>query len=267
MHLNEILLSSKFNKSLPEGRREHTLRKLKHFFSVYADMQSNGIHTSARPMEIRGVPGVYKLRTSRGERVLYEVDQDNNIILREYAAHDDQITRAKRMEKNEGGEASFASLFDTPLREAEFDQYEVEPVSDLPLLMEQMEIIIATDEWIAQCEDTADYIWLASAEQAEIINSNRYPQFISGSAGTGKTTVLFQKLCAMAQNKGEILYITISQTLKEDFQRVYEKFKPKQEAARITFLTIDELYELLLPGHRKAVVQEQFLSEFSSLCQ
>jgi len=267
MHLNEILLSSKFNKSLPEGRREHTLRKLKHFFSVYADLENKGIHTGARPMEIRGVPGVYKLRTSRGERVLYEVTGENDIILREYTAHDYQITRAKRMGKNEDGEASFASLFDAPTEEDEFDQYEVEPTSELPLVMEQTEIILATDEWIAQCEDTADYIWLASAEQANIISSNRYPQFISGSAGTGKTTVLFQKLCGLAQSKGDILYITISKTLKEDFQRVYEKFKPKQEAARITFLTIDELYALLLPGHKKAAQQEQFLAEFDSLCQ
>jgi hypothetical protein len=267
MFLNEIMLSSKFNKSLPEGRREHTLRKLKHFFTIYADSDSKGIHTGAQPMEIRGVPGVYKLRTSRGERVLYEVDRAGNIILREYAAHDDQIGRAKRMGKNESGEESFASLFDAPLEENEFDQYEVEPASDCPLVMEQTEIIIATDEWIAQCEDTADYIWLASAEQAEIISSNRYPQFISGSAGTGKTTVLFQKLCGMAQNRGNIIYITISRTLKEDFQRVYEKFKPKQETARITFLTIDELYAILLPGHKEAAAQERFLAAFSAICQ
>jgi len=267
MLMNEVMLSSKFNKSLPEGRREYTLRKLKHFFTVYADPTSKGIHTGARPMEIRGVPGVYKLRTSRGERVLYEVSPDGNIILREYAAHDDQITRARRMSKNDEGDVSLASLFDMPTDDNEFDQYEVEPANDSPLVMEQTEIILATDEWIAQCEDTADYIWLASAEQAEIISSNQYPGFISGSAGTGKTTVLFQKLCGMAQNKGEILYITISRTLKEDFQRVYDKFKPKQEAARITFLTIDELYALLLPGHRKAAGQEQFLSVFGSICQ
>jgi len=267
MQLNDIMLSSKFNKSLPEGRREHTLRKLKHFFTVYADSENKGIHTSARPMEIRGVPGVYKLRTSRGERVLYEINPNGNVILREYSPHDDQITRAKRMGKNESGDMSFPSLFDSPSEENEFDQYKVEPTDELPLVMEQTEIIIATDEWIAQCEDTEDYIWLASAEQAEIISSNRYPQFISGSAGTGKTTVLFQKLCGMAQSKGDILYITISRTLKEDFQRVYEKFKPKQETARITFLTIDELYKLLLPGHRKAAAQEQFLAELGSLCQ
>ena len=267
MYLNEVMLSSKFNKSLPEGRREHTLRKLKHFFTVYADADNAGIHTGARPMEIRGVPGVFKLRTSRGERVLYEVNRDGNIILREYSQHDDQISRAKRMGKNESGEVSLASLFNTPTEEGEFDQYEIEPAIEQPLVMEQTEIIIATDEWIAQCEDTADYIWLASAEQAKIVSSNKYPQFISGSAGTGKTTVLFQKLCGMAQNKGDILYVTISKTLKEDFQRVYEKFKPKQETARITFLTIDELYALLLPGHKEIAAQEQFLAAFSPICQ
>ena len=267
MYLNEIMLSSKFLGSLPEGRREYTLRKLKYFFAVYAGSDSRGIHTGARPMEIRGVPGVYKLRTSRGERVLYEVDRDNNIILRVYAAHDNQISRAKHMGKNEAGEAPFASLFDMPTEEGEFNQYEVEPASELLLLMDQAEILIATDEWIAQCEGTADYIWLASAEQADIIGSSRYPQFISGSAGTGKTTVLFQKLCGLAQNKGNILYITMSRTLKEDFQGLYEKFKPKQEAAQITFLTMDELNASLLPGHPKIAAQEQFLAAFSPACQ
>ena len=267
MHPNEILISSKFDKSLPEGRREHTLRKLKHFFTVYAESRNKAIHTSARPMEIRGVPGVYKLRTSRGERVLYEVDPENRIILREYTPHDEQISRAKNMGKNESGDIAFASLFDAPSDENAFDRYEIESASDSPLVMDQTEIIIATDEWISQCEDTQDYIWLASAEQAEIISSDQYPQFISGSAGTGKTTVLFQKLCGLAQNKGEILYITISATLKEDFQRLYEKFKSKQEIAKITFLTIDELYGSLLPNHKPTATQEQFLAEFVPMCQ
>lgn len=267
MHPSEILLSTKFNKSLPEGRREHTLRKLKHFFTVYTESKNKAIHTSARPMEIRGVPGVYKLRTSRGERVLYEVDQESHIILREYSSHDEQISRAKNMSKNESGDIAFDSLFNATSDENDYDRYEIEPASDSPLVMDQTEIIIATDEWIAQCENTEDYIWLASAEQAEIINSDRYPQFISGSAGTGKTTVLFQKLCGLAQNKSEILYITIAATLKEEFQRIYEKFKPKQESAKITFLTIDELYGILMPNHKPAATQEQFLSEFSSMCQ
>lgn len=262
---NDIMLSSKFNKSLPVGRREHTLRKLKYFFSAYAGITDNGIHTSARPMEIRGVPGVYKLRTSRGERVLYEVTQDNNIVLREYASHDKQIRRAKNMDKKDAATTAFSSLFEEPEKADDFGQYEVEPADDSLLVMEQTEIMIATDEWIAQCEDTADFIWLASAEQARIIESNRYPQFVSGSAGTGKTTVLFQKLCGLAQSKGNILYITISQSLKEDFQRVYEMFKPKQEVARITFLTIAELYEKLLPGHLPVAVQEQFVAAFDSL--
>lgn len=278
MYPNEIMISAKFDKSLPEGRREHTLRKLKYFFTIYADSRNKSIHTGARPMEIRGVPGVYKLRTSKGERILYEVSPDKNIILREYSAHDDQITRAKSMAKNESGGVPLASLFDAPenefnqnkigtVKKDEFEQYEVEPANDRPLIIEQTEIIIATDEWITQCENTQDYIWLASKEQAEIISANQYPQFISGSAGTGKTTVLFQKLCALAQNKGKILYITMSSVLKEDFQRIYEKFKPKQEVAQISFLTIDELYRIHLPDHKKIATQEQFLAEFSPICQ
>ena len=218
-------------------------------------------------MEIRGVPGVYKLRTSRGERVLYEVTEDNRIILREYASHDDQIIRARNMDKNESGNKTFDSVFKTNEKVNEYEQYEIELTYDSPLNMDQTEIIIVTDEWLAECEDTQDYIWLASKEQAEIIKSNQYPQFISGSAGTGKTTVLFQKLCGLAQNRGDILYITISKVLKEDFQRIYEKFKPKQEKARITFLTIDELYESLIPGHKKIASKEQFLSEFDSVCK
>jgi len=130
MQQHDIMLSSKFNKSLPEGRREHTLRKLKPFFTVYAESQNNAIHTGARRMQIRGVPGVYKLRTSKGERVLYEINESNQVILREYAVHDDQISRAKVMAKNEDGEISFASLFNAPEKENEYDQYEVESADD-----------------------------------------------------------------------------------------------------------------------------------------
>ncbi|MCL2054227.1 MAG: UvrD-helicase domain-containing protein [Oscillospiraceae bacterium] len=262
---NEIMLSSKFNKSLPAGRRVHTLRKLKYFFTVYADSSDRKIHTGARPMEIRGIPGVYKLRTSRGERVLYEVNAQNQVILREYVSHDNQIARAKNMSKGDDSKV-FASLFETNHDGKEFDNYIIEPADESLLELEYSEIIIATDEWIAECEDTEDYIWLASEEQAQIICSAQYPQFISGSAGTGKTTVLFQKLCGIAQNKGNILYMTVSQTLKEDFQRLYEKFKTKDEVANISFLTVDELYECEIPGYKTAA-QEQFLSEFSPLCQ
>jgi len=267
MYTNEILLSAKFYKSLPEGRRIHILRKLKYFFTIYAQSQNTNIHTSARRMEIRGVPGVYKLRTSRSERILYEINQDNNIILREYSSHDNQIIRAKNMMKNEESDTSFSSLFNDSIEEKDFENYEVELLDDSLMSMDQEEIIIATDEWISGCEDTQDFIWLASAEQAEIISSNQYPQFISGSAGTGKSTVLFQKLCGLAQNNGEILYITISPVLKDDFQRIYEKFKPKQEKARITFLTIDELYDICMPDHKKIAMQEQFLIKFNPICQ
>ena len=267
MYTNEILLSANFYKSLPEGRRRQVLSKLKYFFTVYANSQNKNIHTGARLMEIRGVPGVYKLRTSRSERILYEVNEVNNIILREYSSHDNQIVRAKNMEKNIGGEIPFSSLFDKSNDEKDFERYEIEKVNESFLIIDQSEIIIATDEWISQCEDTQDYIWLASKEQAEIISSSKYPLFISGSAGTGKTTVIFQKLCGLAQNKGDILYITISPVLKDDFQRIYEKFKPKQEIARITFLTIDELYKIYMPQYSKIAKQEQFLSEFTPVCQ
>ena len=273
IYSNEIFISAKFNKSLPVGRRAHTLKKLKHFFTIYAESQNKSIHTGARFMEIRGVPGVYKLRTSRGERVLYEVGENNVIILREYSSHDSQITRAKSMAKNADGQVAFDSLLteiealNTFDNSEEFEQYEIETADETPLNVEQIEIIIATDEWIAQCDDTADYIWLASVEQAEIIESNQYPLFISGSAGTGKSTVLFQKLCTLAQNEGEILYITISAALKNDFQRIYKKFKPKEETASISFLTLDELYNAELPAHKSIATQEQFVNEFNQLCR
>ena len=51
------------------------------------------------------------------------------------------------------------------------------------------------------------------------------------------------------------------------FQRLYEKFKPKQETARISFLTIDELYKTHLPAHKEIAAQEHFISEFNTVCQ
>jgi len=267
MHFNEILMPQKFKDSLPENRREHTIRKLKYFFSVYDASPNKAIHTSARPVAMRCTPGIYKLRISRGERVLYELTRDHNIILREYSQHDDQDNRARNMKVSEGEEEAYDSLLAITSEENEVEEYEVRQAEDIPpLIVEQTELFIATDEWISQCEDTEDYIWKPSAEQAGIIAHDKYPQFISGSAGTGKTTVLFQKLCAMTQNSGDILYITISQTLKDDFQRLYEKFKPKDKSARITFLTIGELYDSLLPGHKKAAAQEQFLAQFGPMC-
>ena len=122
----------------------------------------------------------------------------------------------------------------------------------------------AEQESVTQEESIAFRLKL-SKEQKEVLNKP-LPKLISGTAGSGKTTVLLYNL--MIQPEKKKLYITSNKELCNESRNLFyrlikdsdyeDKFKQNTE-----FKTFEDLiYEGLGKGIRKTVTKEKFIFEY-----
>ncbi|RDD34701.1 Ankyrin repeat domain protein [Wolbachia endosymbiont of Cylisticus convexus] len=119
-----------------------------------------------------------------------------------------------------------------------------------------------------------------SAKQEDIVeNAKDLPLVVSGSAGSGKTSVALEKLRKIEEEfkKGRILYITKSENLIKRSKELYEYVYWDETANdfkigipdRIEFLSLHEFLEKQAEGikGKKPVDRNKFFSWFNEICK
>ncbi len=147
---------------------------------------------------------------------------------------------------------------------------------------------ISVNESTVKIVDTPQVRWLGkfitfSAEQEEIVENTegRYnlPLVVSGSAGSGKTSVALEKLRKI-EKEGKILYITQSESLikksKELYEYAYYDEVAKEEKTgvpeQIEFLSVHEFLKKVIKEDekikgKKPINRSKFFLWFNEICK
>ena len=90
------------------------------------------------------------------------------------------------------------------------------------------------------------------------------PLIIIGSAGSGKTTLILEKVKKM---RGEILYVSQSPYLVETSRALYQSNSYKNNSQKISFLTFEEFIESIEIPQGKAINSQIFQDWFARILQ
>lgn len=135
-----------------------------------------------------------------------------------------------------------------------------------------------------EIKDTPQVCWLGkfitlSAKQEDIVEDTKYlPLIVSGSAGSGKTSVALEKFRKIEGHvKGKVLYITQSENLIKQSKELYEYVYWDEIADefkigipdRIEFLSLHEFLEKQAEDikGKTPIDRNKFFSWFNKVCK
>ena len=211
---------------------------------------------------IRGTTDKYKFRIANGDRILFiyaddvkgiRMENQRGIVLLAYCNHDEQIRSGRKIEVT--GNENFS--------EYDFDiqsyTEETEPIgfceieasyAKLNLMIDNTRAYQVEDNDLARMAEDGvkDWQYYLNNEQYNCVQIHDRPVFLSGGAGTGKSTIGLHKLFALSKNKdARLAYFTYTKTLKEDFtkmyngyQQDYRKSNPDELGAHVDFHSVNE---------------------------
>lgn len=113
-------------------------------------------------------------------------------------------------------------------------------------------LLVADGEWQALMDGGNDELELKlTSEQYGVVRVPG-PLLLSGSAGSGKTTVAVHRLAAACAGPARVLYLTYSSWLRDHARRLFDALRATrggEPGLAPDFLTVEELYRRLLgPG-------------------
>ena len=240
-----ILVDETFLRTVPAGKRERVLEKLRDFVRAWQE-SGYDVHKLGNGYsiyKIKSTEDIYKFRMNDGDRILFTflskqgrwgstkgfrmdgMAEDNLLILR-YCEHDRAVLEARRMQlvlHPTSLALAEASPAVADMEENLFDQYAAAIYQDYQYMPDRSIVQIITADRLGELgklrqEET--YYYLSDA-QYEILQKP-LPVFLFGCAGSGKTTINVRKLYAMTQmpqengRKASIGYFTYSEQLEAE---------------------------------------------------
>lgn len=258
------LILQQFWDSIPQEKIKHVRAKLPYYLKKLAEERGN-ISKMPRGFYARRIKGTtdkYKFRIANDDRILFiyaddirniRVENKCGIVLLAYCNHDTQIRTGRKI---------------TVTGQEEFTEYEFElqpyvettetidfckmeaHYATLHLAIDHTKAYQVEDNDLARmaAEGVKDWQYYLNNEQYNCVQIHDRPIFLSGGAGTGKSTIGLHKLFALSKNKdAKLAYFTYTKTLKKDFEKMYSvyqedycKSNPGEVLAGIEFHSISE---------------------------
>ncbi len=246
-----FIIQDKFLEHIPENNKQLLLKKLT---VIGEELFNNKKRFIELPKgfwgrKIRGSKNIFKFRLNSGDRILFTyADQlenkrssfDKTIVLLGYCKHDDQI----RIARSKIFDDTKRLQYDFDINKAEYNEENL----DVLLEKEYSNYCINLNSSISYVVDDTTYSNLFANSISKYffyLNDVQYdcvkssgPFLLSGSAGSGKTTVGLHKLMTANINQ-KICYITFTENLKKyssEFFKLYNK-----NDISVDFFTINEL--------------------------
>ncbi|HCK99445.1 MAG TPA: hypothetical protein DHW42_04985 [Candidatus Marinimicrobia bacterium] len=197
----------------------------------------NGIWDSGvRVKKLRGVSGkvIFEARLSKGNRIIFTLGKHGSqtaIYLWGIVKHDDIGTTAQRVFPNNAPFLGFEpeNIEDYPdilideLPEENFSQEDIEEKSPNDYGPQKW-LVLNDEEWrrmlLSTDTDNFDIFLFLTSEQNKILETNP-PLLLSGTAGSGKTTISVYYLLKKDFINKKRLFLTYSPYLKEFSEKIY----------------------------------------------
>lgn len=258
------LILQQFWDSIPLEKIQHVRRKLPYYLKKLTEERGNISHmpNGFYARRIRGTVDKYKFRIANDDRILFiyaddvkgiRMENKCGIVLLAYCNHDQQIRTGRKFEVT--GNEIFSEYdfemegYTEETESVDFAQIE-ENYGNLNLMMDHTRAHQVADRDLARMaeEGVKDWQYYLNNEQYDCVQIHDRPVFLSGGAGTGKSTIGLHKLFALSKNKdAKLAYFTYTKTLKTDFEKMYgvyqtdyEKSNPNDLTASIEFHAINE---------------------------
>lgn len=267
----KFLITDYFLKTIPNEKYNKILEKLYFFYNV---MKKNKILSLNLPKgywikKIRGSKFLYEFRVDNGDRIFFllnSIFRDNNsenIVFLIYSSHDMAIKKAKRKEILEMNMNEFI-LFDEEDNILEIDELFFNYNN-----MISYEIMNDEDFKNNFFDKKFRYYYLNDEQYGCLLDMP--PYFVTGSAGSGKSTITLRKLLNLEENRNfynisKILYITANRYLKDNSYEQYIEFRKSTTENEIAeFFTVKEFFCTNLGISKKQIVDFQKFNKFFML--
>lgn len=236
------LILQQFWDSIPQEKLKHVRRKLPYYLKKLTDERGNigNMPRGFYARRIKGTEDKYKFRIANDDRILFiyaddmkgmRIENKYGIVLLAYCSHDNQIRKGRSM--NVTGQEEFHE-YDFELRsyteETETTVFAAveSQYAALNLVIDHTRAYQVEDQDLARMaeEGVKDWQYYLNNEQYHCVQINDRPIFLSGGAGTGKSTIGLHKLFALSKNKdAKLVYFTYTKGLKNDFEKLYMTYQ------------------------------------------
>jgi len=235
------LILEQFWDSIPQEKLKIVRRKLPYYLQKLAEERGNitSMPKGFYARRILGSDNIYKFRIGNNDRILFiythdlkgiRMEEHGGIILLLYCNHDEQIRKGQRMEAihyEELSEWDFNIEEYTEETESTiFNQLE-EEYRKLHIVIDNTRTFQVEDNDLARMaeEGVKDWQYYLNNEQYNCVKIQDRPVFLSGGAGTGKSTIGLHKLFALGKNKdARLVYFTYTKALKVEFEKMYNRY-------------------------------------------
>ncbi len=282
------LILQQFWDSIPQEKIQHVRRKLPYYLKKLTEERGNisNMPKGFYARRIRGTEDKYKFRMANDDRILFiyaddvkgiRMENKCGIVLLAYCSHDEQIRKGRNFEvtgKEKFSEYDFELADYTEETESiHFAEFEAS-YATLNIVIDHTRAYQVEDHDLARMaeEGVKDWQYYLNSEQYNCVQIHDRPVFLSGGAGTGKSTIGLHKLFALGKNKdAKLAYFTYTKTLKTDFEKMYNvyqtdyrKSSPNELAAKVDFHSFTEFCISKIGVKFKDLIDfTKFESEFS----
>ena len=259
------LILQQFWESIPQEKLQHVRQKLPYYLKQLTAERGNigNMPKGFYARRIRGTIDKYKFRIANDDRILFiyaddvkgiRMENKCGIVLLAYCNHDEQIRSGRKLtvtgnEKYSEYDFEMESYTETT-ETVGFCEIEAS-YAKLNLIIDNTRAYQVEDNDLARMAEDGvkDWQYYLNNEQYNCVQIHDRPVFLSGGAGTGKSTIGLHKLFALSKNKdANLAYFTYTKTLKEDFTKMYTSYQQD--------------YHISNPGELGAKVEFHALNEF-----
>jgi superfamily I DNA/RNA helicase len=273
-----VLVTSDFYKKIHIQDREFIMKKLE-YFKKNIEQVKGKLNYVPKGFWIRKIKGtdIFKFRLNNSDRILFTFvenkfkqiynEEGTDILFLSYSSHDNQINRGKNLNKNKAIDNS--QEFNINKNELQEDEAQEENklissyIKENKLDLSETISFVVEDEYVSILidENNEDYLYYLSDEQFKCINYNDNPMIVTGGAGSGKTTVCLHKLRLCLKNNLNVAYITYSNLLCEEVERLFNNFNNNQNTFP-NFYFLKKYYQETLDINYKYIVKYPQFNEW-----
>lgn len=258
------LILQQFWDSIPQEKLQHVQRKLPYYLKKLTQERGNmsNMPKGFYARRIRGTADKYKFRVANDDRILFiyaddiqgiRMENKCGIVLLAYCNHDEQIRCGRKIDvtgNEEFSECDFTiERYTEETETTRFREIEANYAS-LHMMIDSTQAYQIDDNELAQMaeEGVKDWQYYLNNEQYNCVQIHDRPVFLSGGAGTGKSTIGLHKLFALSKNKdARLAYFTYTRTLRDDFAKLYNRYQsdhsksnPESVMAIVEFHSLNE---------------------------
>lgn len=273
---SNILVKQSFISTIPKDKLQKVLEIIN---SLFKNLQENNYDHAkvSNGYYIRSVKGrrkkgkIFKFRINNGDRVLFTYrnecgekirEIDGKFVLLEYVNHDDQITIGRRIsldnitiDESYGKEEWQDDKLDYKI-DNKYQNYDIN-------LSQYISRIVKINELTELVNEDDNTMYYLNDEQYSCLDSNLDPLFLSGGAGTGKSTVGLYRLHNLCTSYNNIIYLTYSNKLNSEMRDHFTKLcshleTPEVYIKNVKFYSINNFF--LQYGYENTIKESQIIT-------